>query len=380
MDFSFPELDFTPVNLVFYTFLLCTGIQLLYTILVYFRFTVHKKVKKLPENHSYPGVSVIIAARNEEDNLYQNLPAILEQDYPNFEVIVVNHQSIDDSGHILRAYSKQYPNLKIIEIERNAHLRNGKKLPITMGIKGSKYSHFVFTDADCKPASNHWLKWMSSCFSDRTQLVLGYGPYRATNGFLNFLIRFDTASIAVNYFSYACARIPYMGVGRNIAYTREVFDSVNGFKSHYSIQSGDDDLFVRDAAKKRNYTIQYHKDSFCFSDAESSWGNWVDQKNRHFTTSPQYRVFHKALLGIYPFTLLLMLITFFTLVFRAEYTVWTGICFGGTYLLTWIIQAVNLNKLGESKMAFWFPLMNILHAVVIPVVYYSGDKNEVKWK
>jgi poly-beta-1,6-N-acetyl-D-glucosamine synthase len=380
MDFSFPELDFTPLNLVFYTFLLCTGIQLLYTILIYFRFSIQRKIKSQPSKDNLPPVSVIIAARNEEDNLYHNLPAILEQDYPEFEVIVVNHQSIDDSGHILRAYSKQYPHLKIIEIERNTHLRNGKKLPITMGIKGSKYNHFVFTDADCKPAGPNWLSYMASSFSDKKQLVLGYGPYRATKGFLNFLIRFDTAAIAVNYFSYACAGIPYMGVGRNIAYTRELFDSVHGFKSHYSIQSGDDDLFVRDSARKRNYSIQFHPDSYCYSDAEPTWHDWVEQKNRHFTTSPQYRVFHKALLGIYPFTLLMMLITFFSLVFRAEYAVWTGMCFGGTYLLIWLIQAINLNKLGEGKMAFWFPFLNILHAVIIPVVYYSGDKNDVKWK
>ncbi len=361
-------------------FLVVMTLQLFYLLLIYLRFAFYSSKKNQVLSESLPPVSVIIAARNEEDNLYQNLPKILDQDYPEFEVIVVNHQSIDDSKHILQAYQKQYANLKIIDIERNTHLKNGKKLPITMGVKGAKYPHFIFTDADCQPASKNWLRLMAGKFSDKKQLILGYGPYRKTKGFLNFLIRFDTAQIAVNYLSYACSKIPYMGVGRNMGYTRELFDSVRGFKSHYSIQSGDDDLFVRDSAKKNNFAIQFTSESHTYSDAETTWKKWFEQKQRHFTTAPSYKVFHKLLLGTYPMSLLIALITFVTLVFSDEYWLWSSIIFVGLTLLKWIVQAINFSKLGEKSSATWFPFMEIIHMVIIPFIYYSNDKNEQQWK
>lgn len=380
MDFSFPEIDWTPTGIVFLVFGVSALIQLLFTLLIFSRFTFHssKKNNKIPE--SLPGVSIIIAARNEEDNLYKNLPAVLNQKYPEFEVVVVNHQSVDDSKHILQAYQKQYPNLKIIDIERNHHLRNGKKLPLTVGIKGAKYDHFLFTDADCIPASDNWLRLMAGKFGNRHQLILGYGPYSKAKGFLNFIIRFDTTFIATNYFAFAASGFPYMGVGRNMAYTRQLFDSVQGFKKHYAIQSGDDDLFVKDVAKKRNYTIQFHPDSYCYSEGKASWKKWFEQKQRHYTTSSSYKVFHKLLLGIYPFTLLVMLVTFVSLVFNEEYWLWSSMIFGGVIILKWIFQGINFGKLGEKRMALALPLLEIMYAVLLPIIYYSGDKNEQQWK
>lgn len=380
MDFSFPDIDWTPMSILFLIFLGSAGIQLLYILFIYIRFSIHSFKKNSQLSNDFPPVSVIIAARNEEDNLFHNLPKVLTQNYPEFEVIVVNHQSIDDSKHILQAFQNQHAHLKVIDIERNQHLRNGKKLPITMGIKGAKYDHFIFTDADCIPASDNWLRKMAGKFSDKKQLILGYGPYKKTKGFLNFLIRFDTASIAVNYFSYAKAGIPYMGVGRNMGYTRELFEGVHGFKNHYAIQSGDDDLFVKDVAKKRNYDIQYDTDAHCYSDAKSSWKKWVEQKQRHFTTAPSYRVFHKALLGTYPLTLLLTLFSFVTLIFSKEYWLWGCIVFGGLFILKWLIMGINYFKLGEKSSAGWFPFMEIIHTSIIPFIYYSSDNNEQQWK
>ena len=380
MDFSFPNIDWSPISIVFMTFLVAVGIQLTYICLIYLRFVFYSAKHNQRLEESLVPVSVIIAARNEEDNLYQNLPKILGQNYPEFEVIVVNHQSVDDSKHILQAYQKQYPNLKVIDIERNTHLRNGKKLPITMGVKGAKYAHFIFTDADCQPISSDWLKLMAGKFSEKKQLVLGYGPYRKTKGFLNFLIRFDTAQIAVNYFSYACAGFPYMGVGRNMGYTKSLFDSVHGFKSHYAIQSGDDDLFVRDAARKRNYTIQFAKESVCYSDAKETFSKWVEQKQRHFTTAPTYKVFHKVLLGTYPLTMWMTLLTFVTLVFSEEYWLWSSVIFVGFFFLKWLVNAINLSKIGEKSAALWFPVMELVHMTILPFIYYSSDKNKQQWK
>jgi poly-beta-1,6-N-acetyl-D-glucosamine synthase len=380
MDFSFPFLDWSPLSLVFILFLATSGVQLFYLLFIYLRFSFYFKKRNDDLNPKQVPVSIIIAARNEEDNLFKNLPDILNQDYPEFEVVVINHQSIDDSKHILYAFAERYSRLKVIDIERSRHLRNGKKLPLTVGIKGAKYEHMVFTDADCKPTSRNWLKQMAGKFTEEKELVIGYAPYEKTSGFLNFLIRFDTTQIAVNYFSYACAKIPYMGVGRNMAYTKSLFDKAHGFKSHYSLQSGDDDLFVRDVATRKNVAIQFHKDAHCYSSAKKTWKSWVEQKQRHYTTSPFYKVFHKLLLGIYPLSLLITLVTFVTLLFNEEYIIWSSIVFGGIFLLKWIIQSVNLFKLEAKSMIIWYPFMEILYTILLPFIYYSGDKNKQQWK
>jgi cellulose synthase/poly-beta-1,6-N-acetylglucosamine synthase-like glycosyltransferase len=377
MSYFLPDLDYNVATYIFLCFCLVAFIQLLFILLVFSRFAFHKE-KNL--NTETPGISIIIAARNESQNIFKNLPFILEQDYPNFEVIIVNHQSIDDSQYILDAYCQQYKNLRTIQVEKSKHLKYGKKLPLTIGIKGAMHEHLVFTDADCKPASNQWLKSMSSCFNDKHEIVLGYGPYIQRKGILNKIIRFDTAWIAMNYFSMAKSKMPYMGIGRNMAYTRTVFDKVKGFKSHYSLSSGDDDLFIQEAAKKRNYTINVSEESFCYSKPATSWSQWMKQKSRHYTTATKYQVIKKLMLGIYPLSLLMMLVSFVTLLFDSNF-VWLSLAiFSFILILKWIVFGLSFKKLKESNFIALLPLLDIAYAVLAPVMYYAIDKTDKnKW-
>ena len=365
--------------IVFILFCVFAFFQLWWVIFIYARLAFHKEGGITNEEHL--PVSIIIAARNEEDNLFHLLPKILTQDYPNFEVIVVNHQSSDDSSHILKAFQRQYAHLKIIELERSKHLRNGKKLPLTIAIKGAKYEHLLFTDADCDPASKNWLKLMASKFSPKKEIVLGYGPYKKEPGLLNRLIRLDTVMIASNYLSFAKAGIPYMGVGRNMGYTKSLFLSVNGFKSHYALQSGDDDLFIQEAAKKRNYTICTDPESFSYSESKKTWSDWYKQKSRHFTTTEHYRVIKKLLLGIYPLTLLFFYASFITLCINYQLC-WLSIgVFSFILLLKWIVQGRILVKLREKGFVWIFPFWDLFYAVLAPILYYTTEKStQNQWK
>ena len=153
-----PVFDFGLGTYLFIGFCFFAFIQLSFVLLIYSRLAFHKQ--KIVSSDT-PGVSIIIAARNEADNIFKNLPFILDQDYPEFEVIVVNHQSMDESKYILDAFEHEFPNMRVINVEKSTHLKFGKKLPLTIGIKGAKYEHLLFTDADCKPASNQWLRNMS---------------------------------------------------------------------------------------------------------------------------------------------------------------------------------------------------------------------------
>lgn len=374
-----PEFKQLIPNTIFIVFCSFVLIQFLYVFFIHRKLAFYKEVPA-PTESKLPPISIIIAARNESDNLYENLPSILSQDYPEFEVIVVNNQSIDDSGWLLTAFCQQFPNLRVVELGRNKHLRPGKKLPITLAIKAAKYEHFVLTDADCKPTSSNWLRLMASKFNDQKQIVIGYGPFTKSKGIINKIIRFDTAWIGVSYLSMALAKLPYMGVGRNIAYTKSVFNSVNGFKSHYSIPSGDDDLFIQEAAKKNNYTIQIDADSHCYSPAAPSWSRWVYQKSRHYSTSSRYKKFKKFLLGIYPLTLILMWISVIPLFFFKEMIFISGCIFLVIILFKWWIQGRCLNQLKEHKFARFFPFWDLFYALLIPILYYISERKKYyKW-
>lgn len=375
----FPDFDLGIWSLLFYLFCGMVAMQLFYLLFIYARLAFFNN-KKRQQTSELPPLSVIIAARNEADNIYENLPFILSQNYPEFEVIVVVNQSVDESKYILDAYQQKYKNLRFTIVERNKHLRPGKKLPLSIGIKSAKYEHLVMTDADCKPASANWLTEIGKTFTEKKSIVLGYGPYNYEKGFLNKVIRYDTAWIAINYLSFALARMPYMGVGRNLSYTKEVFQNANGFKSHYSIASGDDDLFIQEAAKKRNYAIALTSDSYMYSPAEKTWASWYRQKSRHYTTSPKYQVIKKALLGIYPITLLLMYISFITLLLNEDFRWLTLIIFGVIFALKWWIQGRCFMKLQEKTFVALFPFNDLLYAIGLPVMYYTGEvKTTNKW-
>ena len=359
-------------------FMLTLMIQLYYVFSVFLKLAFFKKASIL--NTETIPISVIICARNESDQLFLNLPNILEQNYGEFEVIVVNHQSIDNSKEILEAFSKQYTNLKIIEIQNNKHLRAGKKLPLTIGIKAAKYEHLLFTDADCMPSSSMWIHHMSSKFNSKN-IILGYGPLYTHPGFLNKLIRFDTAWIGINYLSMALHKRPYMGVGRNMAYTQDTFFTTNGFKSHYSIASGDDDLFIQEATKnKENYTVQIEPESYMFSPAKRTLQAWIKQKSRHFSTTPKYKFIKKLLLAIYPISLILAWISFVSLILQEVYTVYIVSAMLLLYVIKWCIQGKCLLQLQEKKFALFFPFWDMFYALFIPLLYtVAKNKKNATW-
>jgi len=168
----------------------------------------------------------------------------------------VNHASNDNTFDILRDLQLKYNNLNVVTIEQDLNFFKGKKFPLSIGIKSAKHEILLLTDADCKPNSDHWIKTMVSNYNTETEIILGYGPYNKSKGFLNMLIRYDTTMIALQYFSFALIGMPYMGVGRNLSYRRSTFYKIKDFTSHYSISSGDDDLFIKQVANNRNTKIE----------------------------------------------------------------------------------------------------------------------------
>ena len=353
-------------------------LQLYYVLFIFRGLAFYKSLpkRKTPE---IP-VSIIIAARNESRSIQDNLRFILEQEYSNFEVIVVNNNSIDDSAQILSELKKEFNVLQVVELNNTKHIRQGKKLPLTLGIKAAKNEHLLLTDADCRPQSKQWIKTMVKGFNHKQEIILGYGPNQKERGILNAIIRFDTAWIGINYFSFALSRQPYMGVGRNLAYTQKAYHSVDGFKSHYALSSGDDDLFIQEASKKSTLGIQIDRDSYCFSPAKTSWSAWINQKSRHYTTSPKYSFIKKLLLAIYPITLVTAWFSFVSLMIWGKAVFIYLLIMGLFYVIKWWIQGRCLIKLNERRFALFFPFWDLFYSFLSPLIYVLGKtKRNKNW-
>ena len=323
------------------------------------------KTNSLEATRSTEPVSIIICARNEDDNLTEFLPKVLVQDYPEFEVVVVNDCSIDSTENVIDEFAKIFPNLKKVTIKEDDYYKHGKKFAVMVGIKGAKYENLLFTDADCFPAGDQWLKEMASGFANKREIVLGYGAYKKGEGFLNKLIRFDTYLIALNYLSAAIKGNAYMGVGRNLAYKKDLFYKQKGFSKHYHITSGDDDLFINQACTKENTNVIVSHEAITYSLAKTNFSDWKRQKQRHLTTAPHYNAGSKAKITFgyvtqYGFHLLFLSLFFFkTTMLAALVGLVLKIC------IQMIIFKKASEKLNEKDL--W--ALSFFYEVVLLVVY-----------
>lgn len=294
----------TAVIVILLVFFTALAVQFFYYL--YFYLAVHGKRTEPADSgqpEAYPPVSVVICARNEAENLEKYLPLVLEQNYPDFEVIVVNDCSEDESEFVLKRLKERYERLRVTRIVKDEKFSHGKKLALTVGIKAAKNEWLLHIDADCWPESADWIATMASHFNEEGRaLVLGYGGFAAGKGILNNLIRFDAAFIALQYLSFALRGIPYMGVGRNLAYRKSVYEANKGFSSHHHLRSGDDDLFVNQVANKTNTTAEYRKESHTRTEAKRRFRDWTVQKKRHLTTGSSYRLNHRFLVTGEPFS------------------------------------------------------------------------------
>jgi cellulose synthase/poly-beta-1,6-N-acetylglucosamine synthase-like glycosyltransferase len=288
-------------EIIFAGFCLITLIQLFYHGWFFRRLAFYRgKPKEKSQQHP---VSVVICARDDAAKLVANLPGSLLQNYSSTnEVIVVNHNSQDDTRYLLDEFKKTFKGLHIVNLQQEAIGISGKKYPLSIGIKEAKYEILLLTDSDCVPASEFWMQKMQDGYEEGIEVVLGYGPYRKQPGLLNKIIRFETFHAALQYLSFALAGTPYMGVGRNLSYRRELFLKNKGFSSVNHILGGDDDLFINRVANKENTRIVIDPDSFTLSEPKNTWSDWIKQKQRHFTTAKYYKRRHKLLLGIYSFS------------------------------------------------------------------------------
>lgn len=375
MDFQQLNLDWGLISLVLFS--LVSFIQLLYYWGIFSRLAFFKP-KEREQSQTHP-VSVIICARDEAGNLARNLPGVLFQQYPSsHELIVVNHNSQDDTRYLLEEFKKTFKGLQIVNLEHEAKGIPGKKYPLSIGIKEADHEILLLTDADCVPASEHWLYKMQNAYKPGIEVVLGYGAYTKKPGLLNKLIRFETYHTALQYLSYALAGVPYMGVGRNLSYKRELFINNKGFSSINHLPGGDDDLFINKVAHKGNTTVVLDPEAFTLSEAKKSFGDWFRQKERHYSTGKYYKGKIKFLLGTYSLSLFLYYPLFIVAMLLADWRIVLGI-FGLRFISQAIIQYKTMQKLGEKDLFGWWWLLDIwmflYYCIFAPAIWKKPRQN-----
>jgi len=334
-------------------------------------------VSQMPKSSKAP-ISVVICAKDEGDNLKKNLPAILEQDYPDFEVVLVDDGSTDDSKAYIHSLQNKYKNLRYEYVSSDEKKGIGKKYALQKGIKSSRNEWIALTDADCYPSSKFWLKELSKTISNKKSIGLGYGGYEYQPTFLNSIVQFDTIYTYVQYAGFASLGFPYMGVGRNLFYSKEVFTKNNGLDDIMHKTSGDDDLFINKVITKTNHRIVYSPDGITLSSPSDSFAEYYRQKNRHYSVSNSYKKRHIFLLSALHFSSFSVQISFLLLC----------LAFSPYYLACYLIRLLLLifsiktiaKHFGVKTHFLSFLFLDIIwvsHYLVFSVSLFRGDVK--KW-
>jgi len=345
--------------------------------------TIKNKISFLTEQ---PPVSVIICAKDEAENLRQFLPFVLQQEYPDFEVIVINDGSTDETQSLLNDLCVEYQNLRTTFVPVGANNLSTKKLGLTLGIKAAKNELLLFTDADCMPEDKTWIARMARNFTPETDFILGYGAYLNKRGFLNRLITYDTLFIALQYMGMAIARKPYMGVGRNMAYRKETFFAHKGFASTLNLISGDDDLLVNKASDSKNTKVEIAPDSITWSEPNKTFSGWFYQKERHLSVSSYYKASSKFRLALEPMTrgLFYLALILSVVVGNLIILIATAVLFVTRLIIQMVIINKSSNHFGERKYIFLLPVFDIFLPLVSLYILTFGRitsrGKSVRWK
>ncbi len=357
-------------------FILASTIQIFYYLFFYLQL---KNQKKTSQKKQLP-LSVIICAKNEEYNLSKNLPKILNQDYTTFEVIVVDDASDDNTVEILKKLEKKYTNLRHTSVPKSNRLKNGKKFAQTLGIKSAKNEYLVFTDADCYSVSNQWLQKINDSFLQKKEIVLLYGKYKKNSGLLNKIIRFDAFFIAQQYLSFSLRKINYMGVGRNLAYKKTLFNKNKGFASHLELASGDDDLFVNETSNNKNTIIEISPDSFTESEPKKTFKDWINQKSRHLSTAHKYKPFHKFILISEPLSRILLLTIIWLILLNFNLLLLLLILLT-VLVVKFIIFKKNLSILRDNDLLLYSLIIDFILPFINLLIFINLKFNKhLKWK
>ncbi len=283
-------------TVILYSFVTVAFIQIAYY-LYFARFSFAKR-NNIAKNS--PPVSVIVYIKNDAESLKKNLPSLLQQTDSQFEIVLIDDASYDDTHNIMEDFKKKHSNIKLVSVKNNENFWGNKKYALTLGIKAATHENLLFIDVNCKPISNNWILSMASQFSTEKTIVLGYQKYTSqSQSFTNLLVRYDVLTTAIRCFSLSLLSKPYATIGKNLAYTKSDFFRVKGFINHIQLPFGESNFLIQEAGCKNNTAICYHPDGFTVCESPKNIKTWFHKKRKWFSLVKNYKKRHKIFLGIY---------------------------------------------------------------------------------
>ena len=326
------------------------------------------------ENSYQPGVTVVLTAHNEAYNLSQHLQALLTQDYPEYEVIVVDDGSEDDTRAVIDSYMVHDPRLRMTFVPYGARVGSTKKLALTLAAKAAKYDYLLLSEADCVPESAHWISRMMAGFDANKDIVLGFSAYFEGKGHVNRMTRYEALFNSLHYLGAALCGHPYMGVGRNLAYRKSVFFESGGFTHLMTTKAGDDELFVNHLATRENTAVVLNREAFTWSQTKKTIKDWLLQRRRHLSVAPEYRQGTKVRLALEPITrgLFYAMVIALAVLYRPLTLSSLSIPFLaaiGLFLVRWILQSAVLNTSARRMGLKRFKMGSVLwFDIVLPII------------
>ena len=340
-----------------------------------------------PASHTHRDYTIVVCLHNEAHRVDGLVQALLDQTPPPPEILLIDDGSTDATMNLLQKWQEKYVMVNVIGLATGGM---GKKAPLEIAIKAARFPILLCTDADCIPESKDWASTMVNDVDTKYDLKIGISLPLRGSGLLGRLQMFESTRIAQNYIGMAESGYPYMGVGRNIAFTKSCWEHVGGFQGHLDLASGDDDLFVQDVyAAGMRIGTEARREGQSHAVWPHTWIGWMRQMRRHLTTGTRYKPLIMSVLSV-PVLADLMLysgcaLIIFSAVQKADVIhsgVWIATCILLTNaLVRGLIFRAFLLRIGRpGHEAFWLisePLMGLIRQVLALQVLIAKPK---RWK
>jgi poly-beta-1,6-N-acetyl-D-glucosamine synthase len=308
-------------------------------------------------------VSVIIVVHNQYQLIRQNLPELLGQDYPDFEVLVVDDTSDDGSDEVLEKLAETFSNLRVVKLTQSLNWFKGRKFPLSLGIKSASHEFLLLTDIRFRPEGKNWISQMVAAYTPDTAIALGYATFNTTSK-INKWLRFMAFYDGMLYLSMALSGMPFKGIGPNLSYRKSLFYRHKGFSSHYVINAGDDELFVNKAATRKNTEIRISADSQVKCTKPMTFIQWLENEKTRLAIRRFFKPGHRMMISLFSATTLFFYALFAAmLVIHVQLPVIIGI-FLIRLLSQLVIFGLIQKKLSEKKLLWVTPIFDLALSLI----------------
>lgn len=344
------------LSLLLYVFIAIVLIQLFYYLGVFSSFSFSKETENNPKRIP---VSVIVYARNQAEEIKQLLPNLVNQNYHDYELVLVDNASTDETLDVYKEYAQMFSNIRLVRVENIETFWNNKKYAQTLGIKAAKHEYLLFIDAEKNIDNEFWIMSMASNFTLNKTIVIGSSMYIKTKGFLSKISRYDLVFSQLHSFSWTNFGSPFSYFSRNLAYKKEEFYKVNGFITHMNNPLGEREFFINEASKSKNTTFSYSKNSVIYLQPLAKFSEWFKQKKDDDILLSELKFGAKFKIRLFNTSqFLFFIIAIALLILQIEWLI-TTIIIILRYLICWIIIGKTTKKFNQKDLIWMFPFLEL---------------------